>query len=399
MPAPHILIVGAGIGGLAAAAFLAQSGARVDIFEKSDHLGDVGAGLQLSANAMHVLSALGCAGEIKARGFCPQNAVTRHYKIGRAELTMPLEDAHTARYGQPYIHIHRADLQDSLRSAAAAAGVIFHLGAEVENVTQDGQSAIITTGQENVRGDALIGADGIHSNVRKVLFGDHPASFTGQVAWRGTVKTSDVPDGLIPQDANAWLGPGRHFVAYYVRGGALINFVAVEERETWTEESWNLGGNIEDVKAAFKGWDPRIERVLSACDKCYLWGLFDRPPMPEWSQDHMTLLGDACHPMLPFMAQGAAMALEDAYVLSRCLARDDLSIPEALKAYANIRQPRTSMLQAVSRANANMFHLRSPMARAVRQAKFGLATRVPAVAHARFDKIYGVNVTSKAARL
>lgn len=344
---------------------------------------------------MHVLGALGVKDQIAAAAFEPQNAVTRHYKTGRAELTLPLKGVHEVRYGQPYFHIHRADLHSILKRAAEEAGAIFHLGAAVESVEQDNGCVSITAGGKVYHGDVLIGADGIHSAVRSALFGEKPARFTGQVAWRGTVETARLPGGLIPPDANAWLGPGRHFVSYYVRGGELVNFVAIEERETWAEESWNLEGDIGDVRAAFSGWDPRIDKLLSVCSRCYLWGLFDRPSMPHWAADRAALLGDACHPMLPFMAQGAAMAIEDAYVLAQCLDRAGASIPEKLAVYEAARIPRTARLQSISRENAEMFHLKPPAARALRKAKFSAASRVSALAHLKFDRIYEYNVTAE----
>lgn len=372
---------------------LSRAGFSVDIFEQAEVLGEVGAGLQLSANAMHVLDAMGLREKITRVVFEPENAVTRHYLTGKAELTMPLRGAHKSRYGQPYYHIHRADLHELLLRAVNAEGVTIHLGRRVSGVFQSDDKLRLHCGDDCFEGDALIGADGLKSAVRTALFGEDTPRFTGQVAWRGLVPAGAVPAGMIPPDANAWLGPGRHFVSYYVRGGEMINFVAVEEREAWADEDWQCKGAINDVRAAFSGWDPRIETLLGACETCHLWGLFDRNPLPRWIKGRATLLGDACHPMLPFMAQGAAMAIEDAFILAKKLSEHDVS--SSLMAYEAARKPRTSLLQKISRDNAKLFHLRSPAARAIRAAKFTVASTVPAFAHGRFDRIYGEDVTKK----
>lgn len=342
---------------------------------------------------MHVMAAMGCDKEIKEAAFEPQNAVTRHYKTGRAELILPLKGMHQERYGQPYLHIHRADLHHILRRSAEASGVAIHLDAAVQTILQDEAGVSISAGGDQYQGDILVGADGVRSTVCRKIFGERQPRFTGQVAWRGTVDASRLPEGTIPPDANAWLGPGRHFVSYYVRGGALINFVAVEERGVWTEEGWNIAGDVGDVRAAFDGWDPRIQTLLGSCTSCFLWGLFDHPPLASWTQSRAALLGDACHPMLPFMAQGAAMAIEDAFALTGCVGKTHLSLEERLKLYENKRQGRTTLLQTLSRDNARLFHLSSPLAVAARRAKFWAASHVPPLAHMRFDKIYGHNVT------
>lgn len=371
---------------------LSGAGFTVDIFEQAEILTEVGAGLQLSANAMQVLDKMGLAAKIAALAFEPENAVTRDYKTGQAQLTMPLKGAHKTRYHQPYYHIHRADLHDVLRQAALDQGANIHLGHAVQSLSQTDKKVSIQCRDKTYSGDIVIGADGIHSAVREALFGAQAPRFTGQTAWRGLVKASDIHSGTIPPDANAWLGPRRHFVSYYVRGGELINFVAVEERDNWTDEGWNHTGSIDDVKRAFSGWDPRIKTLLGACETCHLWGLFDRAPLLNWTKGHAALLGDACHPMLPFMAQGAAMALEDASVLAQTLTANPNNIETALQRYEALRKPRASKVQAISRSNAKLFHL-SGAARAVRTAKFKAASLLPALAHARFDPIYGVDVT------
>ncbi len=342
---------------------------------------------------MHVLAALGVEAAISETACKPQNAVMRHYRTGREELRVPLGQGHRARYGKPYYHTHRADLHRVLSQAAQSAGVKVHLGTAIMGYVQDGASIIAHAQGCDFSGDALIGADGIRSAVQTMMLGPQAPEFTGQIAWRGLVDAALLPDNTLPMDATAWLGPGQHFVAYYVRAGSVINFIAVQERAEWTEEDWHLSGDINVLRNAFEGWDPRMIQILDACDHVNLWGLFDRPPLERWTDGRAALLGDACHPMLPFMAQGAAMAIEDAFVLARNITENADTIPAALNAYAAQRQTRTRLLQTISRQNAKTFHRAWPAARLLRRASFGVASTLPMLAHNRFDKIYGVNVT------
>jgi len=372
---------------------LAKGGARIEVCEKASELGEVGAGLQQSANAMHIHAALGIAQKITATAFEPRQGAMRHYKTGKAELRTPMKGLHAKRYGQPYLHIHRADLHKILETRARELGVMFRLDMGVDRYSQTDEEITVHCGDKTFSGDILIGADGIHSKVRETMLGQETANFTGQVAWRGTVPISALPHDTIPPDANAWLGPNRHFVSYYLRGGALINFVAVEEREDWAEEDWNIQGDINELRNTFKGWDPRIKTLLNACESCHLWGLFDRAPLPKWHEGRAVLLGDACHPMLPFMAQGSAMAIEDGYVLAQEILDRFKPLEQALTNYEAVRKPRATMLQNISRENAKLFHLKSPIARTIRKGKFMTANFLPALAHTQFDKIYGVNVT------
>ena len=386
--ARHVLIAGAGIGGLTTAIALAQRGASVNIFEKASELGEIGAGIQLSPNALNVLDALGLAPAIEALAFEPEAGVLRDYKTGKALLTTPMKDAYTKRYGQKYLHIHRADLLSILEGAARSLGVKFHMGVAAVSFKQDEISIHLNTQDGTHSGDYLIGADGIHSVIGQAIHGESTPEFRGQVAWRGMIPADKLPVNTIPLAANNWLGPYRHFVSYYVRGGKLINFVAVEERETWQEESWSAQGDMAELRAAFTGWDPRLTALLEACETCYLWGLFDRPPLPTWHQGRAVLMGDAAHPMLPFMAQGAAMAIEDAWVLA-----DTISKGHSLESYERARKPRTTQLQKISRDNAGLYHKGPGFGRSLRGAKFAAGKLIPAAVEARLGKIYGVDVT------
>lgn len=392
MPAPHVLIAGAGIGGLTAAIALGQNGAKVEIFEQAAELGEIGAGLQQSPNAMAVHAKLGTARTIEAASFQPHAGVFRNFKTGAPEMTTHMRGTYEARYGHKYLHIHRADLHAILVERAKATGVKIHLGTSVPGYSQTMGNVTLKTSAGEVSGDVLIGADGTHSKTREAMLGLKSPLFTGQVAWRGLVPADRIPKGTIPTDANNWLGPGKHFVAYYLRGGELINFVAVEEREDWTEEGWNIPGDMDDVRNAFKGWDPRITTLLAACENCYLWGLFDRPALKSWTDGRVALLGDAAHPMLPFVAQGSAMAIEDGWVLAHhILKASDMSA--ALKAYETARYKRASTIQSLSRKTAQLYHMQSPLSLTKRRAEFAIASKIPAAAFTRLDKIYGVDVT------
>jgi salicylate hydroxylase len=387
------LIIGAGIGGLTAAIALAQRGWAVHIFERSAALGDVGAGLQQSPNAMAVHQALGTAEAIKAVACEPEAAILRDYKTGKPLMTSPMVGIYEARYGHKYLHIHRADLIAILAKRAETLGVTVHFDHEVEEAQQIGEILNIIAGQRNYTGDVLIGADGIKSVLRPMISENSQPRFSRQVAWRGVVPTHQLPDDFIPFAANNWLGPRRHFVSYYIRGGTLINFVAVEERSDWASEDWNVPADKVELAQAFSGWDERVTRLIAACETPYLWGLFDHAPLKKWSQGAMTLLGDAAHPMLPFMAQGASMAIEDGWVLAACLAERPEAIPEALMRYEARRKPRTTLLQNISRRNGALYHMRAGPSRFWRNTKFKIGSQFPPAVFATLDKIYKVDVT------
>lgn len=389
------LIVGGGIGGLTAALCLHRQNFAVCVVEQAAQFEDIGAGIQLSANAMHVLRHLGLEDAIAAASFEPQNAVIKDYR-GKTLLKNPLNQAHQARYGAPYFHIHRADLVGVLAHAVNAAGIACHMGACVTGYQQTKNKAVLLADDKannEFEADIIIGADGIHSPIRAAMQGETEARFTGQVAWRGLVSADKLPIDIVPPDATIWAGPGRHFVSYYVRGGAWVNFIAVEERDAWAAEDWQQTGDMADLRTAFDGWDAPVQAIIDGCESCHLWGLFDRTPLAQWQDGRVALLGDACHPMLPFMAQGGAMAIEDGFVLAQKLAAHD-NISDGLQSYVAARRPRTTMLQNISRRNAALFHAASPLARAKRNIMLRVGNLIPAATHSRFDPIYGVNVTS-----
>lgn len=359
MPDRTALIAGGGIGGVAAALCLAARGFDVEVFEQAPVLGEVGAGIQLSPNCTRVLHALGLEEALRSMAFLPERTEMRHWKTGRTISANPLGRTVEDRFGSPYYHVHRADLMSVLADAAAREPrVSLHTGVRVESISQtDGNVRVRTTAGE-ATGELLVGADGIHSTVRAALFGAESPTFTGNVAWRALVPAERLPKGLIRPAATAWWGPGRHFVHYFVRRGELVNCVCVVEKPGWEVESWTERGEHTELKADFSGWHETVRLLIDNMDPdaCFKWALFDRPPMPRWGRGRVTLLGDACHPTLPFMAQGAAMAIEDGAVLAACLAAGG-PVDEALQHYETLRRPRTARIQAGSRRNAKVFHL------------------------------------------
>lgn len=338
---------------------------------------------------MHVARALGVDDQIIASGFEPGAALIRDFGSAKRYVNAALASACRERYGAPFIQIHRADLHGILLNAATDAGVVVETDARVKGYEIANQRAAFLLDRGGASADLLIGADGLRSGIREQMLGAEAPEFTGQVAWRGLIQASAIPAGLVPPDATVWAGPGKHFVSYYVRGGDLVNFVAVQERSDWRDESWMQPGDSAELRAAFDGWRPEVTDLIDHIDACFLWALFDRKPLARWSDGPVALLGDACHPMLPFMAQGAAMAFEDAYVLAKCVdAGADMQ--SAVRKYEDIRKPRASKVQARARANADLFHMKGVGAKARLLAASLLPGRA---ALAPLDWIYGFDPT------
>lgn len=389
----EIAVVGAGIGGLAAGLALARRGARVTVYEAAPALGEVGAGLQIGPNSVAVLEALGLRDAAEAVASVPEAIELRDGPTGRQVALLPLGAACLARYGRPYWQFHRADLLGVLARGATEAGVAICTGATVAGVVDAPEAVQLDLGDDgSARAEAVIAADGVRSAVRRAAFGSETPRFAGHVAWRGLLPADQLPLGLFPKSACVSMGPGRHLVTYPLRGGTLWNFVAVEARTAWTAESWTTADHPAALRRAFAGWSREVGTLLSAVEETFLWGLFDHPPLPAWAHGRVALLGDACHPMLPFLAQGAAMALEDAWVLAAALdAAADL--PAGLATYEARRKARATRTQRAAARNGRIYHLASPVLRGAAHLGLRAASSVaPGALLGRFDWLYGANV-------
>lgn len=344
----RVIVIGAGIGGLAAAAALRRAGAQVEVYERAQVVARVGAGLQLAPNATSALRGLGLLPQVCAIASRPESWCSFSAQDGELTLQLPLGDEVEAKFGSPYLHVHRSDLQAVLLKEQVGD---LHLGRRAAGIDEHGAGMTVRFADGgSAAADLVIGADGVHSTIREMLFGAMPACFSGLVAYRGIVPADQVHD--IPLITAKWWGADRHLVHYWVSGGRELNFVAPVPEEAWTEESWSAEGNVTDLLDALCDFAEPVRQVAGAAATLMRSALYDRDPLPRWGEGRVTLLGDACHPMLPFMAQGAGMAIEDAVVLTRCL--DGVTadgIEEALARYAATRIERTSAVQGGSRAN------------------------------------------------
>jgi 2-polyprenyl-6-methoxyphenol hydroxylase-like FAD-dependent oxidoreductase len=343
----NVLIVGAGIGGLAAAVTLRGIGARVEVHEQTAALARVGAGLQLAPNATAALRGMGLLDRVAATACQPRAWRSLEARDGSLSLEFPLGDAIEEKFGAPYYHVHRGDLHDVLLEAVGDVRT-GHRVVGVESVVS-GVKVTFADGSTSTA-DVVLGADGVHSVVREALFGAMEACFSGLVAYRGIVPGDRVAD--VPLVAAKWWGEDRHLVHYWVSAGRELNFVAPVPEETWTEESWAAEGKVGDLLEAMSDFAEPARRVAGGAVSLMRSALYDRDPLTTWGEGRVTLIGDACHPMLPFMAQGAGMAIEDAVVLARCLDEVDRDgIELALRRYAEARKVRTAAVQRGSRAN------------------------------------------------
>ena len=330
------------------------------MLEQAATLGEVGAGIQLSPNACRVLGKLGLLNALEPMAVAPQAIALRLGSSGQPIMQIPLAAGSANRWGAPYWHLHRADLLSALATALEArAPDALQLAWTLRDIDQDDDAVTAhATDGRSEQATLLIGADGVRSRTRQLLFGDDAPRFTGNVAWRAVVPVAELANPPAPV-ACIWTGRGKHAVTYRLRGGTLANFVGVVERDDWTEESWTQTGSREDVLADFGGFHPTVRGIIEAAPVHHRWALFDHPPLPTWHHGRVVLLGDACHSMLPFVAQGAAQAIEDAWVLAHCLSSAGGSTPTisaALDAYTKQRLPRTTRVQAEARANQRRFH-------------------------------------------
>ena len=359
-----VIIVGGGIGGLTAALALQQSGVPVQVLEQSTSLTEVGAGLTIGPNASRVLIHLGLGETLERWGCVPVTGAILHFATGEPLVVNSRGDRPTEKFGAPYCMMHRADLYDALANAVRAndPGCI-QLGARFRRIlaNDSGVSAELDDGR-HVQGCLMVGCDGIRSAVREALFGAETPRFTGYVAWRGLVPVDRVNDpGIFEPQSAVFIGPDHQVVRYRVRAGELVNYVAATRKSGWEVESWSVHSEVSEVLSEFGEFCPSVRELIAATppEHCYKWALFDRDPLPQWTVNRVTLLGDAAHPMLPFMGQGAVMAIEDAMVLARCLNLDGRE-PAALMRYENARRERTEFVMLESRANGERLQHHDP---------------------------------------
>jgi 2-polyprenyl-6-methoxyphenol hydroxylase-like FAD-dependent oxidoreductase len=391
----RVAIVGAGIGGLAAALFLRQVGLDVTVYEQAAELAEVGAGIVVAPNMVRLLQKLGLGDELTAFAVRLEAAWEfRRWRDGRVLFVQPMGEECERRYGAHCYVAHRADLVGMLRRSLPRE--LLHLDHRCVAIRQndhdvelafvdraDGTSAVVT--------DAVIAADGIHSAVRSMIAPEVMPRFSGLCAFRCLVPADKAPEMALRPVQTLWLGPGHHFVHYPISGGRLINIVAFAPAGAWRTESWTADGEIDDLRAEFTGWDARLDQLITSATSTKRWAIYDRDPLAHWTSGRIALLGDAAHAMLPFFAQGAAQAVEDAAVLAGCLrGADRASAPQALQRYEHVRRPRTTQVQLMSRGREVQNHLPAGSEQEARDAR--LANGQPLLDNAW---LYGYDVDAE----
>ncbi|MEP4197758.1 MAG: FAD-dependent monooxygenase [Aliishimia sp.] len=352
-----VAVIGGGIGGAAATLSLLYHGIDAHLFERGPNFSELGAGLQLSPNATRVLHQLGLERALAACAVEPRAWRQRRWCSGETLSAAPLSVHMKARYGYPYYHILRADLLSVLTQAIPPERV--HLGYEMTELDQvPGGVEVNFSDGRTLKYDAVIGADGIRSRVCKSLFGDTSPRYTGCIAYRGLIDAKMIGTLNIPLETQVWLGPGKHLVTYFVQGQKLLNFVAIMDQQKADHESWVKPGDVLNLRAEFMGWDPVVVNLLQAAHETVCGGIFDHHPLRRWTKGNVTLLGDACHSIVPFVAQGAGQAIEDAAVLGRCLQATDFgTLADGLATYERIRRRRTQKIWGVATGLKENLHL------------------------------------------
>jgi 6-hydroxynicotinate 3-monooxygenase len=346
-----VAIVGAGMGGLATAAALRRVGIDFTVYEQAQQFARIGAGIQIGCNAMRVLRELGLESRLRQQSFYPRSWNNRDWRTGEVKFDMIFGETAERRFGAPYLLAHRGDLHAALASIVPDDCIRLDYRLVGLDETAGGIRLTFANGATALA-DAVVGADGVHSIVRDMMFGVSKANFTGRIAYRTTYPAA-LLGGRGIGDCTKWWGEDRHIVIYYVKPDrSEVYFVTSQPEPDFRIESWSAKGDVGELRSAFAGFDPEVEHVLVACPDVHKWAIFDREALDRWVDGKVTLLGDACHPMTPYMAQGAAMAIEDAAVLSRCLEGVEPSgVADAFRRFDATRKGRTTRVQETSRAN------------------------------------------------
>jgi salicylate hydroxylase len=342
---------------LTAALAALRKGCEVEVYEQAPGLREVGAGLQLSPNGTRVFYALGVGEALKALSCEAAGKEIRLWNSGETWKLFDLGKVAVDRYGYPYFTVYRPDLLNVLVAAIGCERI--HLGTKCLGFTQDANGVDLQLENRKIRGDVLVGADGVHSTIRQALFGADQPQFTGIIAWRGLVPMEKLPSHMARMVGSNWVGPGGHVVHYTLRAGKVMNFVGALERSDWQVESWSARGTTQELAADFAGWHEDVHALIRNIPVPYKWALMTRPPMERWTLGRVTLLGDACHSMVPFLAQGAVMAIEDGFILARALTEGTGDVASRLSRYENARRERTRRAVEGSSGNIARFHNRA----------------------------------------
>ena len=390
------IVAGGGIGGLTAAICLLRSGWDVTVFEQASEISEVGAGIQISPNGVKLLEEIGVMPALEDTLFEPEAIELRIGTSGRKVFYLPLKSVAEKRWGARYVQIHRADL---------VAGLLTTLDGLKSDVVQTGKTVTAYVNLKNgvrvelqdgekLKADLLVGADGIRSQIRTQMLGADAPRFTGNVAWRAVVPIEKLGEHVPPPTGCIWAGAGKHAVTTRVKGGRFVNFVGIVEQDDWREEGWKLEGSKEDALQDFGNWNPMLRKIIAESDMLYRWALFDRVPLNRWSDEQVVLLGDAAHPMLPSLAQGAVQSIEDAYVLAQELGRSK-TVATGCEAYFTQRIERTSRVQKGAATNVGMFHRRSCLSQVSTYFPMWLANAFfPSLLHRRNDWLFGKNFSA-----
>ncbi len=364
-----VAVIGGGIGGLSAALSLLRAGVNVHVYERAQVIRELGAGIAVSPNAVRILYRHGLADALERVGV---RTLAWHYyrwEDGQTIYRLPIAGAMEAAFSAPLYHVHRADLLKAMMEAIPTERL--HVGHKCISFSDHGN--FVEAEFENgvhIQVDALVGADGLHSVVRETLFGPEAPHFTGAVAYRGLIPAERLAHLHLEPEAHIYMGPGRHLVFYFVKNKQVLNFIGLIDQESWTKESWTEPGKVSDLLAAYEGWATQVKGVLESTDETFIWALFDRKPMSHWSVGRVTLLGDACHPMLPSKAQGSAQAIEDGATLALLMAQAEAqNIAEVFRKYEAIRLARVSRVQSEAADNRARFQLPDGSAQQARDAE------------------------------